>query len=421
MLNKLKSDIFLRRYAIYFSGSMVVAFLNYIFYPILGRLLSPANFGDVEALISLISQAGIIFGAFSMVVINITANTEDPAERDAIITELQKIAFWIIGIIFVILLFSLTTVRTFFHFSTIYPLLGLAIILPITAVVTFRNAYLQGSGRFKDLSFAGIISSSGRLIFVTALVLLGAGVFGATVGIVLANVALLIYLIYKTKDTLHLGAKTNVHILEKGSVARELRFGGLVLFASGLITLFSTADVLIVKHCLNPVDAGLYSGISVIAGILFFAIGPSAAVLLSSVKIKNSFKENAKPLKKAFILSLIIAVVGLFTFYKFNDMVVKVMIGAKYAQYAYFLPKAGLMMLLAALTNIFIYYFLALRRFFLIVIALIGMVLLGSIFWRDHSTIDIILNNLIISLVIVIIPLIIIYAKDYFNSHTDLQ
>jgi len=330
MLNKLKSDVFFRRYAIFFSGSMVAAFLNYIFYPILGRLLSPANFGDVEALISLISQSAIILTAFSMVVINLTINTENPQERDALITELQKIAFWVIGIIFVGILLSLSSIRAFFHFSTIYPLIGLAIILPITATVTFRNAFLQGSGRFKDLSIAGIISSGGRLVFVVALILLGLGVFGATAGIVLANIVLLIYLFYQTKDSLHLSTKTNVHVLEKGSVTKELKYGGLVFFASGLITLFSTADLLIIKHCLNPVDAGLYSGVSVIAGILFFAIGPSAAVLLSSVKLKNTFKENAVPLKKAFLVSLIIGAIGLFTFYMFNDMVVTVMIAYPY-------------------------------------------------------------------------------------------
>lgn len=394
---------------------MVVAFLNYVFHPVLGRLLSPSDFGDVQALISLIAQSAIIFGAFSMVAVNITTNIENPDERDAIISQLQKIAFWIIGIVFIFLLLSISELKSFFNFSSIYPLVGLAIILPISALTTFRNAYLQGSSNFTKLSISGIISSLGRLIFVIGLVLLGFGVFGATLGIILANIAVLVYLFYQTRKSLHLNTKSNLHILEKGSINKELKYGVLVFFATGLITLYYTSDVLIVKHYFNAVDAGLYSGISAIAKILFFAIGPSSVVLLSSVKMKQTFKENSLNLKKSFIISLLVGGAGLFTFYLFNDIIIRLMIGAKYASFAYLLPKVGLVMLLTSIANIFIYYFLALRRFSVIIISLVGVVFMGLILLRGHSSVNAILNNLLISLIIIIISLTVIYGKDYFN------
>jgi len=399
---------------------MVVAVLNYLFHPVLSRLLSPADFGDVQALISLITQSAIIFGAFSVVAVNITTNTENQHERDATLAELQKIAFWIIGMVFIILLLSISELRSFFNFSTIYPLIGLAIILPISAMTTFRNAYLQGSGRFLHLSLGGIVSSAGRLIFAIAFILLGTGVFGATFGIVLANVFLLIYLFCQTKNSLHLGTQTNLHILEKGTIKKELKYGLLVFFATGLITVFYTSDVLIVKHYFNLIDAGLYSGISAIAKILYFVIGPSSAVLLSSVKIKQSFMENSLALKKSFLISLIVGCLGLFTFYILNDMIVKVMIGSNYASFAHFLPKAGFVMLLTAIANIFFFYFLALRRFFLIVISLIGMSMMGLILFIAHTSIDAVLNSLILSLIIILILLITLYAKDYFNRNTGI-
>jgi O-antigen/teichoic acid export membrane protein len=394
---------------------MVVAFLNYVFHPVLGRLLSPADFGDVQALIALIAQSAIIFGAFSMVAVNVTINTENPHERDAIISELQKIAFWIIGIAFVFLLLSISELKSFFNFSTIYPLIGLAIILPISSMTTFRNAFLQGSGRFKHLSFSGVVSSLGRLVFAVGAILLGMGVFGATLGIVLANIALLLYLYYQTKDSLHLGEKTNIHILEKGSIKKELKYGVLVFFATCLVTLYYTSDVLIVKHYFSGVDAGLYSGISAIAKILYFALAPGAVVLLSSVKIKQSFTENSLALKKSLGISLFVGIVGLFTFYLFSDIIVSLMIGQKYASFAHFLPKAGLVMLLTAIINVFIFYFLALRRFFLITVSLVGMLFMGLILLRSHSSINSVLNSLVLSLIIITITLTITYAKDYFN------
>lgn len=399
---------------------MLVAFINYLFYPVLGRILSPSDFGDLQALISLIAQSAVILGAISIVAVNITVNTEKVEERDAILSELQKTTFWIIGIVFVFLLFTISKLESFFNFSSIYPLIGLVVILFISALVTFRNAYLQGGGYFTQLSISGVISSLGRLVFAVIFIFLGYGILGAIFGIILANLVALVYLYYQTKDSLNLNIKTNLHILEKGSIRKELKYGVLVLFATTLLTFFYTSDILIVKHYFNSVDAGLYSGISAIAKILFFAIGPISAVLFSSVKLKQTFIENTQILKKSVIISLVIGGAGLLIFYIFSDIIISLMIGNKYASFAHYLPKVGLVMLLSAILNIFIYYFLALRRFFLIIVSLIGMFFMGIILFQGHTNIDTILNNLIISIIIIIIVLSSTYAKDYFNHSSSL-
>jgi len=400
---------------------MVVAFFNYLFYPVLGRLLSPSDFGDVQALISLITQSAILFGAFSMVAVNITANTENPHERDAILAELQKIAFWLIGAVFVLLLLSVFKLKSFFNFSSVYPLLGLAVILPISALATFRNAYLQGRGLFFQLSVSGAISSVGRLVFAVIFILFGFRVFGATFGLVLSNVAVIAYLYFQTKDSLHLNTKANLHVLEKGSIKKELIYGLLVFFATGFITLFYTSDILIVKHYFSSGDAGLYSGISAIAKIIYFVIGPTSAVLVSSIKIKQTFKENALALRKSLIISTIVGVIGLFTFYIFHDTIIRLMMGGKYGSFAHYLPKAGVVMFLTGIVNVIVIYFLALRRFFLMILSLIGSAFLGIILLQNQSSINTILNELILSLIIILISLTIIYVKDYFNHRSSIQ
>lgn len=412
--------MFLKNYAVYFIGSMVVAVLNYAFHPVLGRLMNPADFGDIQAFISLLAQSAIIFGAFSVVEVNITTNTENPHERNAIISELQKIAFWVILAVFIILVISLSKLQSFFNFSSIYPLIGLAIILPISAANVFRNAYLQGSGAFTELSISGIISSLGRLLFAISLLLIGWGTLGATIGIILSNIAVMAYLYLKTRKSLNLHTKSNLHTLEKGSIKKELTYGLLVFFATGLITLFYTIDVLIVKRYFSADDAGLYSGISAIAKILFFAIGPSAAVLLSSVKIKNTFKENFNILKKSLIIAAVVGLGGLLAFSIFYDIIIKLMIGHRYVTFAYLLPKVGLVMLLSAFMNILIFYFLALRRFFLIILASFGALVIGFILLKGHGSITEILNNLLIALIIINLSLVFIYAKDYFNNRSSI-
>lgn len=421
MINRLRTDIFFRRYAIFFTGSMIVAFLNYIFYPVLGRLVSPSDFGDIQAFVLLATQSTVIFGAFSAIAVNTIANVEDSSERNAVISGLQKIVFLVIGVVLVFLLLFISQLKSFFNFSSIYPLIGLAVTLFITATTMFRSSYLQGSGQFTQLSISSIISSLGRLVFVTSFILLGLGMFGSIFGIVLANALVLAYVFYKTKDSLHLTVISSTHTLKEGSIMKEVKYGVLVFFATSLVVIFYTADVLIVKHYFSSIDAGLYSGVSAIAKILFFALGPSTAILFPSVKLKQSFADNSTTLKKSLLVSFIVGGCGLIIFYLWGGIIISLMIGDKYASFAHFLPKAGIVMLLSAVVNIFIFYFLALRRFFLIGISLVGMILFGFVLSRAYTSIDTILNSLIVSLVIITALLLIVYAKDYFNYRSSLQ
>lgn len=415
-----KNDPFLRRYAVWFSGSMVVAVLNYAFHPILGRLMDPAEFGDVQAIISLITQVGVIFGAFSIVVVNITTNFENVKKRDAIIVQLQKIAFIIVGIIILVLLLGISELKSFLNFSSMYPFMVLALMLPILATSVFRAAYLQGSGRFGELSLNGVIGAATKLMFASIFVLLGLGSAGATFGLLLAGLASYAYLYFRTKNDINLSRK-QVHIeLGQGSVVAEIKYGFLVLFATALTTLFFTLDVLLVKHYFDPIEAGLYSGISAIAKILYFAVGPVAGVLLSSIKIRHSFRENGAILAKSLLISILVGGSGLLLFYLFHDIVIKVLIGQKYLVLSQLLPKAGLVMFLAALTNVLVFYFLALRRFDLIGVTIIGVSSVLFLINRDHSSISRILDDMLVGLAITITLLLLMYAKDYFTSRPRL-
>ena len=419
-ISKLKEDVFLRHYAVYFIGSMIVAVLNYLFYPILGRLLSPSEFGDIQVLISLITQAGIIFGSFSLISVNITTNTENPHERNAILSELRKICYYIVLAIVLFVLVYFTKIKSFLNLNTIYPIVGLIIILLLSSTATFRSAFLNGSKKFAELSINGIISSGGRLVFAVILILAGLGPLGVIIGIVLSQIATLIFLHFRTKDSLHLNTKANLHVLEKGSIRKEIIYGILILFSTGLVTFIYTSDILIIKHFFNAHDAGVYSGISAIGKIIYFLLAPVTAVLMASVKIKNTVKENAVILLKSIFISLILGLSVLLAFYIFNGIVVKVLLGQNYMSYSYILPKVGVVMFLSSIVNVFVYYFLALRRFFLIGISCIGILTLGTLLMFYHGSINAVLNSLIVSLLVIIFLFFIFYVKNYFNRNTSI-
>jgi O-antigen/teichoic acid export membrane protein len=421
MLRFFTDDVFLKKYAVYFSGSMVVAVLNYAFHPLLGRFLTPSDFGEIQALLSLVAQSGIIFGTFSVVAINVTANLEDKVKRNAILFELQKISLWIVGVVTVIFFLFLAKVQTFFNFSSVYILIALAVMWPISALAIFRNAYLQGSGDFFHLNNSQLLSAGSRLVLSVSLTAIGMEMFGAILGIVIANVLFLVYLIYHTYLDFPFQIKSSLETLKAGSIKNELYYGVLVLLGTALVTLFYTSDVLIVKRFFTPEETGLYSGISAIAKILFFVIGPVSAVLISSIKLKNTFSENSSYLFKALTIAVLIGSACLCTFFVFHDIIVALMLGKAYVSYSYYLPKVSVVMFLAAIANIFILYFLALRRFILILVSMIGIASLAYGLIFEHRTIDALLNNFIYSLTTLIFILVLLYGKDYLNHRSCIQ
>ena len=70
MIKKLIKDDFLKNNAIFFIGSMAVAVLNYLYHPILGRMMSVEDFGEVQSLISLFIQLSIFMGVFNIITVN---------------------------------------------------------------------------------------------------------------------------------------------------------------------------------------------------------------------------------------------------------------------------------------------------------------------------------------------------------------
>jgi O-antigen/teichoic acid export membrane protein len=45
---------------IFFVGSLVASVLNYLYYPVLGRMLHPAAFGESQTLVSMFLQVAML-------------------------------------------------------------------------------------------------------------------------------------------------------------------------------------------------------------------------------------------------------------------------------------------------------------------------------------------------------------------------
>jgi len=81
VLTAVRSSSFVRHNAIFFFGSVAVGVLNYVYYPILGRMLSVEAYGEVQALVSLFLQMLVFLVVMSQVTINVVANYTDEDKK----------------------------------------------------------------------------------------------------------------------------------------------------------------------------------------------------------------------------------------------------------------------------------------------------------------------------------------------------
>jgi O-antigen/teichoic acid export membrane protein len=367
-------DDFMRHNAVFLVGSLSVAALNYLYHPILSRLLSIEDFGEVQAILSLVLQSGIILTAFGTVALSIIAETTPGDERRGQLTDLQSFAVYLVGTLAVALFFARHILSASFHFHSPLPFIVLAAILVVSVIQLFRRSYLQAKRDFTTLSSAGLIIAGGKLLCAVLLVLMGMRSFGAIAGYFIAA---LLSLIYLTKKTGKVSELSWTFLPRLTSLKRELPYGLLTLAALGFVTFLSNGDIAIAKYAFDPQTAGIYSGISVVASIIFFATASVSGVLLASVRRTASRRDNTRTLLKSFALVFGIGGATLLVFAVFPNVVIKLMLGTSFLPLAHLLPRLALVAFFASLVNLLFSYHLALRSYPLVISVTVGIVTLA--------------------------------------------
>ena len=356
--------------------------------------MSIEDFGEVQSLISLLAQLSVFVGIFSIITTNITANYDNDRDRDAVISTLRKIAFYISGVLFLAIIIFSSSLKEFFRFSSVYPFISLAFLLLTGVSFVFRRSFLQGINDFKAVSWSGVIFSSGKLGFAVLLVYFGWRSLGAISGLIIAQMLTLVYVYHKTKTSLNLSRISANNMISV--IKAEYKYALLIFLTTSAITFLYTADVLMVKHWFSPSQAGLYSGIATIARIIFFATGSISAVLFSAVKIKNGPELNKKILKKA--LGLILFIVGgaWLVFFLFSELIIEILIGSRYLVLAHLLAELSLLMAMVSLINLLFFYFLALRRPIIFSAALVGPAIVCFLIFFRHDSLEQIIYDFLI-------------------------
>jgi O-antigen/teichoic acid export membrane protein len=393
-----RRSTFLRHNLIFFVGSVTVGVLNYLYYPIMGRMLTPAAFGEVQTLISLFLQITIFLMVLGLVTINIVANYSSRMERDAVVLEFEHLALVASIVLLLLTVIFQQQLKRFLQFDASWPFILLMLALVASVPFTFRGAFLRGRQKFGLASLVNVIGAGGKIVFSVALVALGAGTSGAIGGLVAAQIAACAAAAWwASRYGLKRPAGQTLLRLPNMQLLRpEIRYGVLVLVGSLVVTMQYSIDIVVVKHYFDPHTAGLYAGMASVARIIFFLTASVALVLMPMVKLTAEPGENRRLLIKSLVLLAAAGVPVLAVFILAPTQVVTALMGKEYADVAHLLPQLSVAIFTVSVLNLMVSYYLALRRYAVAPIIIIGAVVTYALLLTRHNTLRAIVTDLLI-------------------------
>ena len=394
-------DDFLRHNAVFFLGSFAVAALNYLYHPVLSRMMSVAHFGEVQALLSVFTMANVMQPVFSMATLNVFANHNK--ERQKEFRQLYTIAFLgTVGIAILLACVAPLLAKAFRLDSTV-SIFVVAALLPISMVAMFGNANLQARKKFGAVATANMLSAGGKLVFAAFFVWLGFATIGAIAGLFVAGILTLWYITFRNRDSIAFSLQ---RVRWTNALQSEFNYCILILLMIGTTTFLFTADVIIVKYLFSAEIAGSYGGISTVAKIIYFAAGSVPAVLLPHVQLHASRLQNERLLLKALGLTMILGGAAFAVIAVAPALVTRLLIGEQYLTLVTLLPPLAVQIFLLCFINIFLSYSIALHQKSVIFFCLLGLCLSVSFIIPFHGSPGHIVYSLLITNAVVLIALL---------------
>lgn len=403
-------DDFLRHNVIFFIGSMVVAVLNYAYHPIISRLLSVEEFGEVQAYFSLIAQIGIISGVFGRIILNIKTNVTEDDTKENVVGQLYSLSTLLTGALALGLVALSPYIGAILNLPGYLGIIITAVILLISIPLTFAKFELQAKKQFGKVSVAELITSVGKIVFALVCIYFGTRALGTLFGLLVSILVGLAYVYPYTRKTIHFNSFARPSL--SPTFRSEIKYGALIFVATSFITFLYTSDILIVRYFFDAETAGMYAGIATVARIIVFATGSIAGVAIAHVVLNNSWQENHAVMNKSLLLVVGISGSALLVFSLIPGLIIKVLMGDRFLEMTSLLPFLSILMTFVAVANLFIMYFLALRRYFLIPILIISSlaIVITTIIW--HNSIEDIIMNLMYGVVSALAVMVIFYLRE---------
>jgi O-antigen/teichoic acid export membrane protein len=400
IIAKLKIDkSFIKNSFIVFAGCLVVSILNYLFRAISGRTLGPTEYGTLGFLLSILTFFAIFSSSINNLVAKFTSEAvakSKPKEIRYIFDTLYKYSLYIgIGVFAILLIFS-RVIGQSFKVNPIY-IQSMGIVFIFIFTNTVGKAVLQGEKKFNQLMIVNISESVSKILLFLVFVYFGYRI-GAGVGAFIGSVIITACLVYFIVNKRLIKQKTRVEL-------RSLKkYFSMTFISLGLFSVFAFIDIPLAKYFLNEYDAGLYAGLSDISKILFYIVTPILLVMFPIISEKFTKKQkHYQILAQTILIAICLIVPALLVYYFFPETIVSILYGNKFLPISNYLFLGGLAMSILVFCNMFIQYFLSIKKTNFYKYIILAIITLFIMFYFYHQNIGQIMINLIASFSLLLI------------------
>jgi O-antigen/teichoic acid export membrane protein len=347
-----------RASAIMFAGFIVSSACNYGYQVLMGRLLAPAHYGTLNALMSAAVVFSVPVAALQMAISRLSSIDHARGEIGHVIARYRSWTFKTVvfgAAAFVVWMLCLPLLRAAFKNAEAASIVAVGCLVIVSFIVPLASGAIQGLHDFRAFGILQGLAGPLKLIFGVGAVLLGLGVTGALSGVAVGQLALLAVALY------FLWPQLRNHSAKYYETKQPL--AGFVAMTVGTFgfTLLTQADMYLASRILSADEAGYYAAAAVLGKAVMYLPGSIVLAMFPAVAAAQSLEKSShhlliKSLAATWALSLPAAI----AFAVAPELITKLLFGARYAAAADSLRWFGFAMLPCATLMVLMHYTLAL-------------------------------------------------------------
>ncbi|MBI2667165.1 oligosaccharide flippase family protein [Candidatus Woesearchaeota archaeon] len=388
MINKIvkmfnNNSILIKDNFLIFIAFNMANLIGFLFQFYMGRVLGPSDYGILGTLLALVYLFNVFVLAIQTSIAKFVSDLKVKNEYNKIayllVRSLRKL-FILNSLIVIALIIVSPFLADFLHIEKL-PLIIIAFFILFAGVIPATRGILQGLQKFSSYGLNYLIEAILKLLIAFILVYLGFKVNAGVLAIVLSVMLALILSLVPLKKLLFIKKeKFNTDIIYSYSFP--------VGFTLLMLTSLYTVDIILVKHFLDPVKAGLYAAMALIGKAIFFGNFSICQVMFakaSELYYKNEHSKNI--LYKSLFFILMLSVPVIIIYYLFSDFILRISYGQSYLEISNLIWLYSLAILLFTLIYTISLYNLAIGKIRFIYLLVLFNLLEISLIWLFHDTI----------------------------------
>ena len=328
--------------------------LGYVYQILMGRLMSPAEFGLFTAIMALTALISSPMGGVSLAIARHVAKLNAHNHFEAVslfCLNVQKKGYLASGAIMVFMLLLTDPIKDYLKSPDKAPVFLLILGLSVVILSSINLGILQGSQRFKWLGLTNLVGVTTKILFSASLIYLGLGLNGALLGVIGGSFAIWMMGNQLIKPHLIYSA-CNEHIHKDNQIGNTLKENLPMVIAGIAFAISTQLDMILVNWYFPAVDAGQYAAASVLGKAVLYLPGGLAIALLPIATEEHTLNAKSSLITKSLFITFAICFLAASFYWVLADTIVAAFYGDAYQNAGAILKWFGFAILPMALIMI---------------------------------------------------------------------